>query len=445
VREQLGRLIREAIRNPGRFGKWLQRTRPKIAERVPRYRQERRRLVLIIDDLERCRPPRAIDVCEVASQLLGHQDVVTIIIADMATLAASAEIRYAALETVPNRQGDPADGQVAIQPKGAYGRLYLEKMVQIQFDLPPPSSTDLRNMLTGFVGAEDVPAERPTAKLSLFDAVLILASVVGRGGVLAALVVLGVVAALVGILVGPIAAIVASAAAVVVLLTTAVVAILWLRRPRPIEQAQELSKGIRGEVSSGVAGALAVIAAGALGAAAGPFVAPVATLAVDTLVQFLAQTRGDRKERFITDESPERKQGEAAILKFLADDDVPRRAKRMVNHLRLLLLVADKRKMFGGSQPLEASHLGKWIVLLERWPELGRALRADPSVMALIEEAADTEPGALQEVLHRIVPEVASSPDLAAFLKDETKLAGLVERLIYYRPRPMSNKAGSLT
>lgn len=444
VREQLGRLIREAVRNPGRFGKWLKRTRPKVAARVPRYREERRRLVLIIDDLERCRPPRAVDVCEVASQLLGHQDVVTIIIADMATLAASAEIRYAALETVPNRQGDPADGQFAVQPKGAYGRLYLEKMVQIQFDLPPPSSTDLRNMLTGFVGAEDVPAERPTAKLSPFDAVLILASVVGRGGVLAALVVLGLVAALVGILVGPIGAIVAGAATVVVFLAAAVVAILWLRRPMPIEQAQELSKRIRGEVSRSVAGALAELGAAALGAAAGPIVMPVAGLAVNVLAEFLAQTRRDEEERFITDESPERKQGEAAILKFLADDDVPRRAKRMVNHLRLLLLVADKREMFGGSPPLQASHLGKWVVLLERWPELGRALRADPSVMALIEEAATTDPRTLQDVLHGIVPEVASSADLAAFLKDETKLAGLVERLICYRPRPMGNKADSL-
>jgi KAP family P-loop domain len=85
VREQLGRLIREAIRNPGRVGEWLRRTRPRIAKFVPRYRDERRRLILIIDDLERCRPPRAIDVCEVASQLLGHRDVVTIIIGDMAT------------------------------------------------------------------------------------------------------------------------------------------------------------------------------------------------------------------------------------------------------------------------------------------------------------------------------------------------------------------------
>jgi hypothetical protein len=120
---------------------------------------------------------------------------------------------------------------------------------------------------------------------------------------------------------------------------------------------------------------------------------------------------------------------------------VPRRVKRTVNHLRLLLLVADKRHMFGGSPPLEAVHLAKWVVLLERWPELGRALRADPHVIAPIEDAADKNPQAMQDLLHRIAPEVTASADLAAFLRDETRLADLVERLIYYLPSQPPRKS----
>jgi hypothetical protein len=397
VREQLGRLIREAIRNPRRLGKWLRRTWPKIAERVPRYHEERRRVVLIIDDLERCRPPRAIDVCEVASQLLGHDDVVTIIIGDMTTLAASAEIRYAALENT-------------IQPKGAYGRLYLEKLVQIQFDLPPPSPTGLRSMFAGSIGADDVEA-RPLTKrslrsklssllwqllsklASLLSPVIVVVTSVGKPGIIATLILLALAGVAGGIFINPTIAIAAGITIVTILLILALSVVLLVET--------------LGSMLTGVVKFVGVIA---------------------------GQLLKDRKERFITDESPERKQGEAAILKFLAHDDVPRRVKRTVNHLRLLLLVADKRGMFGGSPPLEGAHLGKWVVLLERWPELGLALRADPRLMALIEEAADTDPRTLHDVLHTIAPELASSADLAAFLKDETRLGGLVERLVYYLP-----------
>jgi len=148
VHDQLGRLIRQAARNPGRFGAWLKKTFPRAAKLVPRYRRERRRLVLIVDDLERCRPPRAVEVCEVATQLLGHPDVVTILVADMSTVSVSAEIKYAALETMPTQDSAAGvEGRPPTMSKGAYGRLYLQKMVQIQFDLPPASTASLRGML----------------------------------------------------------------------------------------------------------------------------------------------------------------------------------------------------------------------------------------------------------------------------------------------------------
>ena len=37
----------------------------------------KRRLMIFVDNLERCRPPRAVEVCEVVSQLIGHPEVVT--------------------------------------------------------------------------------------------------------------------------------------------------------------------------------------------------------------------------------------------------------------------------------------------------------------------------------------------------------------------------------
>jgi hypothetical protein len=169
-------------------------------------------------------------------------------------------------------------------------------------------------------------------------------------------------------------------------------------------------------------------------AAAAMAVGPIGrTLVTAVLEEVLARRAEDRVEQDITDDSPQRRAGEAEILKFLADDDVPRRAKRMVNQLRLLLLVAAKREMLGGVPPLKAAHLGKWVVLWERWPELGRAIRATPSIMTLLEDTAERDPHSLGDVLGATIPRVVLSADLAKFLSDQTKLGGLVERLVYYQ------------
>jgi hypothetical protein len=82
------------------------------------------------------------------------------------------------------------------------------------------------------------------------------------------------------------------------------------------------------------------------------------------------------------------------------------------------------------------AHLGKWIVLLERWPELSWPVRADPALMDHLEQAVTNgvNPQAvagLQAIVRTVAPQVAVTSDLAAFLADEQTLAPLVERLIY--------------
>jgi hypothetical protein len=72
-------------------------------------------------------------------------------------------------------------------------------------------------------------------------------------------------------------------------------------------------------------------------------------------------------------------------------------------------------------------------VLLERWPELGWALRADPTLMGRLEERA-TDQHALAALIDEVAPEVTALDDLAAFLKDALKLAPFIERLIYCQP-----------
>jgi hypothetical protein len=98
-----------------------------------------RRFIVFVDDLERCRPPRAVDVCEVVSQLLDHDDVVTVLVGDMDTIARSAAIKYRALELPTTDNADMAAYE-------EYGRSYLEKLVQLQFDLPPPTKEHLKKL-----------------------------------------------------------------------------------------------------------------------------------------------------------------------------------------------------------------------------------------------------------------------------------------------------------
>ena len=109
VRDQLGELIEQAIGKKGRF-------------------------VVFVDDLERCVPPRSVDVLEVVNQLLNHENVVVVILADMPAVIACANIKYKDLA----ERYQPSGGLV-ISDTGpdAYGRAYIKKLIQLQFDLPP--------------------------------------------------------------------------------------------------------------------------------------------------------------------------------------------------------------------------------------------------------------------------------------------------------------------
>ena len=140
VHDQLAGLIKQAAgrrrRRPWRF--W-------------RKALPASRLVIFVDDLERCRPPRAVDVCEIANQLLSVAGVVTVLIGDMQVIATSAAMKY-----LPNGLDDsPAekDGSpIGTMSPFAYGHAYLEKMIQIQFSVPVPGSAAIRQMLASIDG-----------------------------------------------------------------------------------------------------------------------------------------------------------------------------------------------------------------------------------------------------------------------------------------------------
>ena len=97
-----------------------------------------RRIVIFIDDLERCPAQKALDMCEVVSQILNHENVVTVLMADLDLLEGAARERYKSAQADrPPDQPNPPD--VGIQ--------YLQKLVQLRFNLPPLDADEVRASL----------------------------------------------------------------------------------------------------------------------------------------------------------------------------------------------------------------------------------------------------------------------------------------------------------
>jgi KAP family P-loop domain len=413
VSEELGRLIRDATRG-------------------------RRRLVVFVDDLERCRPPRALEVCEAAGNLLAHPDVVTVLIADMRVVASSAELKYRQLESADDEQG---------RANGDYGRRYLQKIVQIQFDLPPATEERVRDMLLTEARAKPAlhGAFEPKPQRSWFVARVsrlperwrrVVASFVA--------VVLPLFGFVIPLATGAYFAIdpPASAddrgsafltgalgAAFVLFVAAAVLKVAyrvgrWLfrsaksyrdaRRLRRIDASiTKYAKLAKDE--SAEAGTVAELVELEHKIAAG---SPEASLVAD------------RVARYFTHESPLKDEAEAEIVHFLPL--IPRSAKRMMNHLRLRLYVSIRREMLGGAAQLTPRHLGKWVVLEERWPELVHGLVEKPGNLTKLEQAADV--AALASKLQALGLDAEPSDDLFQFVRAEPRLGIVAEQLIFLEP-----------
>jgi hypothetical protein len=135
VSDQLGNLIKQATPSGSRF-------------------------VIFVDDVERCQAPRSVEVLEVVNQLLGHEGVVTVLMADMPAVAACAQIKYEKLAQIYTPSG-------ATETNGrgqAYGRAYLQKIIQLQFDLPPYESAKIHGLIRTL--AKEAPEPSATAEPS---------------------------------------------------------------------------------------------------------------------------------------------------------------------------------------------------------------------------------------------------------------------------------------
>jgi uncharacterized protein YoxC len=107
------------------------------------------RIILYIDDLDRCEPERVIDVLQAVHLLLAFPLFVVVVAVDSRWLAHSLEEHYPAL-TISSSNGVPAsrDGDAVDQPSPSD---YLEKIFQVPFWIEPLGDHGRRSLVRGLL------------------------------------------------------------------------------------------------------------------------------------------------------------------------------------------------------------------------------------------------------------------------------------------------------
>ena len=107
---------------------------------------DRKRFVIVIDDLDRCAPENVVKVLEAVHLLFNYEMFVVVLAVDTRWLAQSLQIRYRQLLGETNSAG-PYD--------------YLEKIIQIPVHLLPLDEALVRTMITGLTGVPLIPPAEP--------------------------------------------------------------------------------------------------------------------------------------------------------------------------------------------------------------------------------------------------------------------------------------------
>lgn len=87
------------------------------------------KIVVFVDDLDRCDPQKAVEVLEAIKLLLDFERFIVFMALDARIITRAIEEKYSNV----------------LQKAGISGYEYLDKIIQIPFNIPQPSSNDIRN------------------------------------------------------------------------------------------------------------------------------------------------------------------------------------------------------------------------------------------------------------------------------------------------------------
>lgn len=150
IRHDFGYLSRELGRRPAERGAELEDSDYRPIDRI----------VLYIDDLDRCPSKQVVSVLEAVHLLLAFPLFVVVVGVDIRWAGTSLHEHY------PRHldAGLQADDRRALPEQGASALDYLEKIFQIPFWLPPMEEDDARNMIAALLPlseGKERPAEQP--------------------------------------------------------------------------------------------------------------------------------------------------------------------------------------------------------------------------------------------------------------------------------------------
>jgi len=460
ARDQLTRLLRQATPRGSRF-------------------------VVFVDDLERCRPPRPIEVLEVINQFLCGADVVTVLIADLPAVAACADIKYAALARASYNPDAEQQPREKTSHQLSYGWLYLQKIVQLRFDLPSYKREHMEKLLESFeVHPEPKPKDEPAADVlvkdppateppSNADATISIQPPTPRSAprvppwerAFAAPWPnnTGLTQRLRELMDGrpwqqrailwPIWLLCLPAVALARFVESA--AYPPQRRSavsfkRSYEPGTERLRALLSIFATAAVAAIISLRSDsisrflvvtAIGIVVAGFIALIGGIAVSRcrddrrlVASVRSNPNGDmfgeifeaeRRYLALDDDSEMLRSARIEALKYVAP--LPRTSKRLLNDLRLMLYIASHRKMFEVNAGIAPVHFGKWAALRERWPQIARLVVARPALMANLEN-----PAAAEKDHSNVDVDVAFDPELSTFLTTAPRLGPVIDRIVRY-------------